>query len=522
VISRAAGHPEAPAECRSIRVQVVTVRRLQLELQQHATALRRERARLVRANDLGRWQAIRKGWSNMLDINARPTAAQMTRWALTAGLAAIVLFPDLTFAQSPPPQSVTTPATPAQAAAPADEDDPSSFGAFDASGTGFLVGRNKYGELKIGGYALVRYVNQLPADQSFTDHLGNVITLDPRNDIQFHRAMLHFRGWLGTPKLRYQITAWSLMSTNQTTLYGFLGYRFHPKFNVYAGVNSIGGTRSLMGSSPFWLSGDRVMADEFFRPGFTGSVWANGEVAPGLFYSASVGDNLSILGITAKQLTRELATGGSVWWMPTTKEFGPNGSFDDWEHHETLATRVGVSAARSRENRFNQNSNASPDNTQLRLADSLLLFQTGTLAKDVTMQDAKFRLLSFDAGIKYRGIFLQTEIYNRWLDNFHADGPLPVASIHDSGFYVQGAFYPIKKKLELYGATSWVFGDKDAGFSNSHEYIQGANYFLADTRNHRLNIQVIEIDRSPASSLFGFYLGGQKGTTVSAALSVLF
>jgi len=34
-------------------------------------------------------------------------------------------------------------------------------------------------------------------------------------------------------------------------------------------------------------------------------------------------------------------------------------------------------------------------------------------------------------------------------DNFTADGPLPVASIHDSGFYVQGAFYPVKKRLEL-------------------------------------------------------------------------
>jgi hypothetical protein len=33
--------------------------------------------------------------------------------------------------------------------------------------------------------------------------------------------------------------------------------------------------------------------------------------------------------------------------------------------------------------------------------------------------------------------------------NFTADDPLPVASIHDGGFYVQGAFYPVKKRLEL-------------------------------------------------------------------------
>ena len=40
------------------------------------------------------------------------------------------------------------------------------------------------------------------------------------------------------------------------------------------------------------------------------------------------------------------------------------------------------------------------------------------------------------------------EIYNRWLDNFEADGILPVASVHNTGFYVQGAFFPIPTNLE--------------------------------------------------------------------------
>ena len=86
-------------------------------------------------------------------------------------------------------------------------------------------------------------------------------------------------------------------------------------------------------------------------------------------------------------------------------------------------------------------------------------------------------MLSFDAGLKYKGIFLQTEIYNRWLDNFEADGPLPVASIHDTGFYVQGAFFPVPKKLELYAATSQIYGDKAAGFGNSSEYLLGMNFY---------------------------------------------
>lgn len=402
-----------------------------------------------------------------------------------------------------------------------EEPERSSYGVFDASGTGFLVGRTGAGEMRIGGYALVRYINQMPASQEFTDHLGTVRPIDTRRDIQFHRAMVHFRGWLGSPKFRYQITIWTVQSTDQTTLYGFFGYQFNRYFNLYGGTNGIGGSRSLYGSHPFWLANDRVMADEFFRGAFTNGAWLNGEPAPGLWYQLAVGNNLSNLGITAKQLNRSLATGGSIWWMPTTHEFGPNGSYDDWEYHEKVATRFGVSTAFSAEDRQEQ-ADGTPENTQVKIADSLNLFDANSLATGVTVQGADVRLLSFDAGMKYHGIFLQTELYDRRLDNFRADGPLPIGSISDRGFYVQAAFYPIKKKLELYGATSWVYGDKDAGFGDSHEYLVGGNIFWFDSRNIRTNVQVMSVDRSPANSTFGFYVGGQKGTTVSVATSLLF
>jgi hypothetical protein len=133
-----------------------------------------------------------------------------------------------------------------------------------------------------------------------------------------------------------------------------------------------------------------------------------------------------------------------------------------------------------------------------------------------------YRLLAFDAGLKYKGIFLQTEIYNRWLDHFDADGPLPATSVHDTGFYVQGAFYPIKKKLEVYGATSQIYGDKSLGFSNSSEYLAGANWYPFDTINHRLNVQFQQVNHSPVGSTFGYYTAGQKGQTFSTAFSIFF
>jgi hypothetical protein len=395
-----------------------------------------------------------------------------------------------------------------------------TWGEFDP-GDGFLVGRSAKGELNISGYALVRYINQTPGTSTFTDHLGNERPVDGRNDIYPHRVMIFLKGWLGKPKLIYAVTFWTVLDTDQNAIFGNLGYQFSRKFSVYAGLNGNPGTRSLQGSHPFWLGHDRMMADEFFRPYFGSGVWAQGEPVKGLWYNVMLGDTNSILGVKSSQLDRKYSAGASTWWMPTTKEFGPRGAYGDWEWHEKVATRFGTSWTWSPEQRFT-NPDGSPANTTLRLADSVNVFETGALAPGVTIDNTDFTILSIDAGVKYKGFFVQTEFYNRWLDQFKADGPLPVGSIHDTGFFLQGAFYPVKQKLEVYAATSQIFGDKDAGFANSSDYVFGANFYPADTRNHRLNMQIISVNRSPVSSAFGYYVGGHTGTTYAMSFSVFF
>ena len=41
-----------------------------------------------------------------------------------------------------------------------------------------------------------------------------------------------------------------------------------------------------------------------------------------------------------------------MWWMPTTKEFGPRGAYGDYEMHDKVATRFGFSTTWSPEERF--------------------------------------------------------------------------------------------------------------------------------------------------------------------------
>ena len=392
-----------------------------------------------------------------------------------------------------------------------------TWGAIDP-GEGFEIAKTNYGNLKISIYALTRYINQLPADQSFVDHLGRERDIDTRQDIQLHRVLLSFMGFIYHPKLNYAATVWTVNATNQVAVVGNLSYRFGKAFHLFAGINGLPGTRSLGGSHPFWLGHDRVMADEFFRPGFTSGVWANGELFPAFYYRVMLGNNLSTLGISAGELTRDLALSGSVWWMPTTSEFGPRGGFGDYEVHRSVATRFGTSFTHHRENRASDLSMSTPDSTQVHLSDSLLLYETDALAPGVTVENANYDMWAIDAGLKYRGFFLQTEYYFRWLTKFDADGPLPVDRIFDHGFYVQGSFMLLPTLLELYGATSWVFGQ----FGDGHEYLGGANVYPFDTRNMRLNAQLIRIKRSPASSTFGYYVGGQTGVTLALAASVLF
>lgn len=433
-------------------------------------------------------------------------------------LICVALITALGSARGDPPAD---PGEPAADSAAAEPKELPQWGAV-LPGKGFLVGRTSLGELSISAYLLIRFLDQLPAGQVFFDHLGREHAVDARDDIYAHRIMVHLKGWIALPKLIYQITLWTVNTTDQKALFGVLGYQFNRRFSLYAGLNGLPGSRTLLGNHPWWLGHDRVMADEFFRPFFTNGVWASGEPLDGLGYQVMVGNNLSALGITAQQLTRSKAWSGTVWWMPTTHEFGPNGDFTDYEYHEDVATRFGVAGTTSREDRFSDTASGAPDNTTIRLADSINVFDPGALAPGVTVQEVRYRMVSADAGVKYKGVFIEGAYFQRWLDDFHTDGPIPVTKLVDKGFYVQAAGFPAKKKLELYLATSWVFGDKSAGFSNSHEYLTGANWYFASSRDFRANAQAIYVDRSPVSSSFGYYVGGQKGPTLSLAVSILF
>lgn len=415
--------------------------------------------------------------------------------------------------------SAATPSKPDDSTAlkEASDGNPSIFGEFNP-GRGFVVGRGPYGELDLSGYMAARYLNQVPADQHATDHLGRPIPVDPRNDFQFHRVMLFAQGWLFSPKFRYQTFVWTVQDTNQVAVGGALSYSFNKYITLGMGWNAYPGTQSLQGSHPYWESYDRVMADEFFRPYFSQGVFAQGNLLRTLQYRWMVGNNNSNLDVPAVRLTRSLTEGGALTWLPTTGEFGPRGAFGDFESHEKLATRFNLAFTYSPDDRQTPVGTAS-SNTTLRLADSLNVFDTGSLAPNVTVLRAHYLMASSSAGMKYHGFWLQGEGYYRILDHLIADGPLPVAAVRNTGFYVQAAYMIVPKKFELYGSTSYILGT----FGQSpHEFIVGGNYYPWHTRNARVNLQVINVSHSPVSSTFGFYIGQLTGQVLTLGVTAFY
>jgi len=398
------------------------------------------------------------------------------------------------------------------------------FGGEFTPAKGFDVFKSERASLNISFYGLFRYLNQAPGEQTFTDHLGRVRAVKARNDINWHRSFVWFSGFFFDPKFRYTVSVWSLPTTQQTLVFGVLRYTVSKPLTLGCGIGPNLTIRSMQGSWPFWAGSDRQMNEDALRGGFSSSFFITGTPVGRFNYTAAVTTNLSQLGVTATNDTRDFGYSASVWWMPTTGEFGPRGGFGDLENHQTVATRFGLSGCTSRESRYAA-LDQPPSATQIRLSDGVYPFEAGALAESVTVNRLRYEVLSVDAGFKYRGFSFQGEYTIRRLSDFEAFDsrsgipvPSPSDAISDQGFFVEAMHMVVPKKLGLYAAASYIFDDFER---KPWEAGGGASFYPYGNRSWRLNLHVMHVDKSPAGSTFGYYTAGQTGTIFSIGTDFL-
>jgi hypothetical protein len=368
--------------------------------------------------------------------------------------------------------------------------------------------------LVLNNVSQFRYTNSLLVDSTYTDHLGQVHEVNKRNDIQLTRQVFYLSGFVFDPRFDFNILLYFSSATLSASAAGYVGFVFDRAFALRAGFFSLPSVRSLTGTYPFFQSTDRSMANNFVRPGFTQGIWANGELFPGFSYIAMVGNSLNTLDIAAMRIDTRFAYSASVWY--DLNDFGK--PWNDWEYHDQVALRVGTAFTYAREDRLSDLSTASPENNSIFLSDGTLLFATGALAPGVTVQLANYFLSAADAGLKYRGLAVNFEIYNRWLNDFEADGPVPLRSIYDWGAEASAGYFVLRSKLEAYARTSFIIGS----FRSSAEGAGGLNWYPFGTRQVWLNAEGIGISHCPYGSALYAYNVGQTGFLFESQLLARF
>ena len=315
--------------------------------------------------------------------------------------------------------------------------------------------------LKINDNTQVRYLNSLSADETFTDHFGNVLDFKRRNDITVNRSMFILGGYIFNKKVVYSLTVWTSAGAASIVVAGNIGWQFNKYFTLIGGYTGVPGSRSLVNTFPYWTQMDRSMGDNFFRPAFTQGLWATGELPTGLNYLAFLGNGLNTLNISAQKIDTSLLVAGSVWWEPLGSYGVPGkaaNEYDDYFAEKKVRIRIGTSYTRSPEDRFTDLDQSKPDNTSQYNSDGVLTFSTGAFAPGVTVQRDLYRMSAIDGGLKYNGLAINGQYYMRWLSDFEADGPMPVTSTFDKGFELSASYFVIPKDLAVYARTSQVFG----------------------------------------------------------------
>ncbi len=184
----------------------------------------------------------------------------------------------------------------------------------------------------------------------------------------------------------------------------------------------------------------------------------------------------------------------------------------------TTRIRLGTAFTRSREDRFSNLDQSSPENTSIYNSDGVLAFSTGAFAPGVTVDKATYRMWAIDGGIKWSGLALNGQYFFRWLDDFEADGPLPLDSTFDHGFELSASYFVIPRELIVYGRGSQVWGE----FGDSWEYAGGVKWHFLPTERLWLNAELMRVHNAPYSGAFTPYAAGMSGWTPMVQTIVAF
>ena len=372
--------------------------------------------------------------------------------------------------------------------------------------------------MALGGYMQLRWLEFARGATQWTDSAGVVRPVNNINTFNLNRFLVSLNGHVLDERLIYNFAFFGTSDVGiaqGVVPIGIAGWKFSEAATLGGGVTIVPGSREWVESTNWQMGVDRSMANTFFRPGYSPGVVAIGTLADKtVHYQAGVWN--AIDGGNAGVLRRgtSMAFAGNTWWEP----LGPYGlGFGDMEHRDEPVIRLGTSGILAPTyTRIIPDLN--PENTIVRLSDGTPLAEIGALGPNSQVDQFLYRLATIDAGWKHRGWAVNFEYYFRLLDSFRGTGTFERSSLFDHGGmgYLSWCFVP--RTYEAYARSSVVTGPYGTG----QEYGGGLNWYLKESRQARLTLEAIHMNRNPANNVLYPYRAGSTGTAIQTQFMVVF
>jgi hypothetical protein len=372
--------------------------------------------------------------------------------------------------------------------------------------------------MALSGFMQLRWFEFARSKDEWIDSAGNVRPINNINTFNINRFLLDLNGYVADERLFYNFALFGTTNVgirSGVVPIGLAGWKFSDAAALGAGMSVVSATREWTQMNPWTIGIDRSMANTFFRPGFSPGAQVNGKLLDGeINYVAGVWN--AIDGGTSGVLRRgtSMAWAGNTWWEPLGP-FGLGGS--DMEIHDDAVVRIGTTGAYALTNAL-PIQGANPEDTIVRLSDGTPLSLPNALGPDSRVDQFVYRMMSVDAAWKYRGVGLSFEYYFRVLNSFQGVGTFERQSVYDHGGMAYLAWCLVPRTYEVYARSSVVTGPYGTG----QEYGGGMNYYINQSRQARLTLEALSIDKSPAQNFIYPYRAGYSGTAIQTQLVVAF